>query len=1074
MAESQDLEQQCVTAFKQGNHDQAVQLLPQLKRPGDVTTEFNLNTDQEEPSTDVTLLHIAAYYGWLDIIETMEGHFSYNCKDSNGCVPLYYATAGNNLSVVHYLITEQGCDPITPNSNGNLPLHIACLRGYFNATKYFISKQHCDPTSPGQDGYTPLHYASEGGRMNIIQYLITELGCDPTTPNSDSNQPLHIACLNNHLKVVKYFITRHNCDPNIKGNSGFSPLHFASSNGHMNIIQHLVTKLGCDPTTPDNYGSLPLHIACLDGHLNVAKYFITEKKCDPSSQNKNGFTPLHCGSEGGHMNIIQYLITELGCDPTTPDSYGNLTLHIACLNGHLNATKYFITEQKCDPSTQNKNGSTPLHYASQGGHMNIIQYLISELGCDPSLVDNNCRTVLHLAAIGGHAHVIQWLLCDKRVGLIAKDKWNKTCIDLANENEHNHLFSMFNPLLESFNRFPIHTFSKTVLTGNSGAGKTTMSKVINEQANNRINDEDVEIPAAGIVPSLIMSSEVGNMVLYDLAGQAEYQTSHSAVMETVMQQSPATFIIVVDLSNSDNEIIQQLHYWLNFIENATCESPIQSCLVIVGTHVELDHEQLKRKSIFIKNKLQMRLKRQENIHFVAINYHQIDSAATREFISQLHESHHTIVARLQSMSCYCHLLYAFLKSKLEMSVCTLEYLISLLAQSYSIIPSKATFITELLTTLSGRGLIIFLKNQQQLEKSWIVGDIESLLKKVNKEVFLVLNEFKDHRLVGNNTGIIRSSILKQLFPQFNIEMLVGFLQTLDLCHCVNLSGNTTNLQKIETFSLTCSDNEDYFFFFPSLLANFRPITYPIKEDSCFGWCLHCKETGNQYFTCQFLHVLLLRLAYSFPLASTTHLHRKCTLWTNGIFWDNEEGIQTTVELIDHNRCVIVVMSHESTPVEFCKHRSSVIRLILDLQKQLCPNVEAAEYLTSRLYLRNWSATENMYLPCKNDLLPIENAASSMLYRRRFIFTSAGYISDFRTKHALKSEPYYQLSPSSVCELMDSSKADEPASQTLINEVEKICQVKQQSYSYLRKVVDEMSIFTGKNPIVSKNSLMSLS
>ena len=81
----------------------ALQLLPQLQQPGDVTTEFNLNTDQEEPSTDVTLLHIA---GWLDIIETMEGHFSYNCKDSNGCVPLYYATAGNNLSVVHYFFNH--------------------------------------------------------------------------------------------------------------------------------------------------------------------------------------------------------------------------------------------------------------------------------------------------------------------------------------------------------------------------------------------------------------------------------------------------------------------------------------------------------------------------------------------------------------------------------------------------------------------------------------------------------------------------------------------------------------------------------------------------------------------------------------------------------------------------------------------------------------------------------------------------------------------------------------------------------------------------------------------------------
>ena len=361
--------------------------------------------------------------------------------------------------------------------------------------------------------------------------------------------------------------------------------------------------------------------------MNATKYFITEQKCDPSTQNKNGSTPLHYACQGGHMSIIQYLITELGCDPTTPDRYDSLPLHIACLNGHLNATKYFIIEQNCDPNSRGQNGFTPLHCASQGGHINIIQYLITELGCDPSLVDNNCRTVLHLAAIGGHALVIQWLLRDKRVGLIAKDKWNKKCIDLANENEHYHLFTMLNPLLESFNRFPIQTFSKTVLTGNSGAGKTTMSKVINEQANNRINDEDVEIPAAGIVPSLIMSSEVGNMVLYDLAGQAEYQTSRLTVMETVMQQSPATFIIVVDLSSTDDEINQQLNYWLNFIENATCESPIQSCLIIVGTHVELDHEQLKRKSIFIKNKLQKRLKQQENMHFVAINYHQIDSAS---------------------------------------------------------------------------------------------------------------------------------------------------------------------------------------------------------------------------------------------------------------------------------------------------------------------------------------------------------------------------------------------------------------------------------------------------------------
>ena len=93
----------------------------------------------------------------------------------------------------------------------------------------------------------------------------------------------------------------------------------------------------------------------------------------------------------------------------------------------------------------------------------------------------------------------------------------------------------------------------------------------------------------------------------------------------------------------------------------------------------------------------------------------------------------------------------------------------------------------------------------------------------------------------------------------------------------------------------------------------------------------------------------------------------------------------------------------------------------------------------------------------------------MLQRKRHVFASSGILSEFRTKVALKFEPYYQLSPSSVCELMDSSKADEPVSQSVLDEVERICQIKQlkqPSHSRLRKIIDEMSIYAGKNPIVS--------
>ena len=1016
-------------------------------------------------------LHVACLHGRLKVAKyfVTEQNCDPNVQGNNGYTPLHYASERGHMNIIQYLITGLGCDPTTPNSNGSLPLHITCLNGHLNVAKYFITEHNCDPSSRGDCGFTPLHYASVGGHMNIIKYLITELGCDPTTPNNNGNLPLHYACLNGHLNATKYLITEQNCHPFCRDKIGSTPLHNASEGGHTNIIQYLITELGCDPTTPNNSGNLPLHISCLYGHLNAAKYFIAEQHCDPSCQNKNGTTPLHYASRRGHMNIIQYLIDDRGCNPITPDNNGVLPLHIACLSGHLSVAKYFITEQNCDPTSRNENGSTPLHYAFEGGHMNIIKYLVTELGCDPSMVDGNGRTGLHLAMYHGHAYVVEWLLHDGQVNIMAKDNSKKTCIDLLSKKRRNSskLLTLFQTLVKTIKDFPIHTFSKTVLTGNHTTGKTALVKVITKQTS-LVQVETLH--TAGIVPLLLQNKQVGNMFFYNLA---EYHSSHSAVMETVMQQSPATFINVIDLSNTDDEIIQQLRYWLNFINDSTSKSTIKSSLIVVGSHFHpLRHEQLQS---LIVNTVQEKLERQEYMGFVAVDYHKINLETTRQFLSLLYKSHQAIVGRSPSMSCYCHLLYAFLKSKPDTLVCTLEELISLLAQNDSPIPPKPTFIAELLITLNGRGLIIYLKNQQKLEKSWIVVDNESLLKKVN-EVLFISKYFIEHQKISN-TGIVLSSTLKQLFPQFNLDMLVGFLQILELCHHVHLSGIETNLLSIETFSY-CTGEQDSFLFFPSFLNVHRTASNMIslKEDCSFGWCLYCKATGKDYFTSQFLHVLLLRLAYTFPLTSetsTTHLHRKCTLWTNGISWDNEEGIKTAVELIDHNQCVMVVMSHKSRPVVFCKHRSAVIRLILDLQQQICPNIVTAEYLTSPSFLRNcMSSTESACLPYKSDLLPIENVANSMLRRRPFIIISAGIISDFHTNEILKYEPYYQLSPSSVCELMDSSKADEPVPQSLLRKVENICQVKQleqPSHSFLRKEIDKLSLFVGKNPIVSDNN-----
>ena len=84
---------------------------------------------------------------------------------------------------------------------------------------------------------------------------------------------------------------------------------------------------------------------------------------------------------------------------------------------------------------------------------------------------------------------------------------------------------------------------------------------------------DVECLTAGIIPLHVESkvNKVGNMVIYDFAGQQEYYSSHAAVLECIMRNSAAIFVCIVDLSQCMDKISESIHYWISFIENA-CSS----------------------------------------------------------------------------------------------------------------------------------------------------------------------------------------------------------------------------------------------------------------------------------------------------------------------------------------------------------------------------------------------------------------------------------------------------------------------------------------------------------------------
>ena len=140
------------------------------------------------------------------------------------------------------------------------------------------------------------------------------------------------------------------------------------------------------------------------------------------------------------------------------------------------------------------------------------------------------------------------MLSINEVNPVAKNKIGGTPVDYASLHDNScNLLKIFRLFPQCKRNFPVHTYTKVILTGYSGAGKNTLSQLILLLANEtgifswlssgRVTN--VESLTAGIIPLHVESKvkEVKNMVICDFAGQQEYYSSHAAVLECVMKHS---------------------------------------------------------------------------------------------------------------------------------------------------------------------------------------------------------------------------------------------------------------------------------------------------------------------------------------------------------------------------------------------------------------------------------------------------------------------------------------------------------------------------------------------------------
>ena len=174
-------------------------------------------------------------------------------------------------------------------------------------------------------------------------------------------------------------------------------------------------------------------------------------------------------------------------------------------------------------------------------------------------------------------------------------------------------------------------------------------------------------------------------------------------------------------------------------------------------------------------------------------------------------------------------------------------------------------------------------------------------------------------------------------------------------------------------------------------------------------------------------------------------------------------MSTIVEIVDLNRWVIVLVSEKTK--EAAETCSSVIRMILDLQYQLCSAVTTCECLISPSLLDHYPFDA---LP-DTDLFDLPTVARSMLLHHKLLLDRKEGKQEFSTDEALSCEPYYLLQPSSVCQLFNQSMASQPVPDLLLQEVfgnYQLSHKKPRNHKELIECVNKHSIFAGRNPMVS--------
>lgn len=649
----------------------------------------------------------------------------------------------------------------------------------------------------------------------------------------------------------------------------------------------------------------------------------------------SAFHEADCETALGLLSLLKVpgkIRTLTRCESAGDQLINNVTLlHLACRNGWLEAVEVLLGDKTVDPSIMCDRKLTALHFASSAGHHRVVECLLNhDIAVNSQAADG--KTALHCAAQNGHGAVIETLLFCADINPHIADSTGNTPVDYALGNSREILA----PYGECKRK--INSYIKVFVLGSALKGKLLRLlgkcwKGISLQG----------IGTSGVVPAIDVHEE--QILFYSAPSDLDSTNICNSPLELA---SPAVFTIVLSLVDNKQKLYHNLHFWLECIKNIVQILPFQCGVVIIADYGTISHDQ--EKYPLVKEKAEEELQNDRKLTLVKVVCMQLDRDDFKELksvVSEISSFRKRTPACHHKLTYYCSMLYEYIQSRREdFCACLLHYLIEQLSKDYTYFPNTARVMCNYLMQLSNMGLIVFLKNENEIKNSWVFLNVKMLLSNVNE---LLLNR------IEGSSPIVHKGNIKKCLHNFDMNGMIQFLTYFQMCMSLDkLLIHTQFSQQGEIHVLPDTHLSDYYYF-PSVAqrkADHRTTSMSINHDIVSVWIMECSEQLS-CFPIQFLRVLFLYIEYGFSYGPRSVLGADSKpsglrVWKNSIKWNSNDHVDARVDYSSLSQSISVTIScSDNQRLELVEQRTALVTLIGSLKHSVCPWLRISESIMHR-------------------------------------------------------------------------------------------------------------------------------